>query len=380
MPTIVTVTVNPCIDDEKVINADNLDSGTYRPIHEAKSPGGKGIDVSRAIEACRSLYGVTAHRSVATGFIGGYTGQEFLGLLNIEGIEADFVDIVDETRTNVILHLNNEREVRINSAGPHITGIQYSRLLEKIEFLIHEQKVAAAAICGSVCRLMDTKASYNQILATFKSENRNIPTYLDTDHKHTFSALNSDFPPDFIKPNIEEFFRLVAASGVQCVIPSEEKLQAIYCTPGPQLAPAWQSLLNVYDELDKKLHGTTILLSLSKLGALVRESGSGAFLHCYYPVPIEPKTFVGAGDSFLGGFIVTQCREKLIEKSLRAGVAASIARLYGNHEAHGYIDVERLRKITEDKRLRVKRFEKTAAASHIESVMREFETHGRQRA
>jgi fructose-1-phosphate kinase PfkB-like protein len=375
--TIVTVTVNPCLDVEKDIDAEDLAGATYRPVASRESPGGKGIDVSRAIKAVRSLVS-SGPTSIATGFIGGFTGELIQGLLRIEDINADFVDIGNETRTNVILHLlRSGREIRLNSPGPQITGRDYRNLLTKIDSLTKKQGVTAAAICGSICVGMQVADSYNQILAAFKANGSQCSTYLDTGHVHTVNALQSQFPPDYIKPNIEEFFRLAIAAGLEGDNLNEEKLQEKYCTitSRDNLENNWRALLNTYQKMCERFPSTKILLSLSRFGALVKDVESEDFLHCYYPVDVKPKTFVGAGDSFLGGFMVALSQERYgrsLEIPLRAGVAASIARLSGEHETFGYIDVSQLRKITADNKLKVVRFRSADLSTHLEKLISDF--------
>ena len=192
---IYTVTVNPCLDEDKYFEQATLVIGTNRAVKSEKYPGGKGIDVSRAIHAAGS-------RSIATGFIGGHIGKLVEGLLAIEGVICDFVKVQGETRTNVICHMNDGSEVRINSTGPNVSGDEYLELLEKIRNFDNPE---AGLVCGSVCGGLEPIHSYDRILSAFKQRNEQCLTFLDTGGKHTMAALDGVAPPDFIKPNIYEF-------------------------------------------------------------------------------------------------------------------------------------------------------------------------------
>lgn len=309
--------------------------------------------------------------SIATGFVGGYTGRLIQGLLRIEDIQTDFVDIAKETRTNVILHLEDEGEIRLNSSGPEITGLDYQYLLDKLK---EYSDVDAAAVCGSVCRGMENSGAYNQILAQFKTSGRRCTTYLDTGQPHIEGALQSVYPPDYVKPNIEEFCRLSQITGAvleQGDSSQEDALQKKYCSDDFKiLEKSWPHLLDCYDQLANRFRNTNFLLSLSKLGALVKDRETENYLHCYYCGDVSPKTFVGAGDSFLGGFMLSLSETPDTKKALRVGVAASLARLSGEHLNYGYIDTGLLTSFINDKQLRVIDFKKSEVRAHQKSCER----------
>jgi fructose-1-phosphate kinase PfkB-like protein len=364
---IYTVTVNPCLDEDKYFQQDKLEIGTNRAVRSEKYPGGKGIDVSRAIHASGS-------RSVATGFIGGHIGELVLGGLGIEGIICDFVEITTETRTNVMCHLSNSREIRINSTGPTISYKNYNELLRKIRGF---NRPTAGFVCGSVCGGMEPIHSYDLILHAFKQHGEQCITFLDTGEKHTMGALDGVSPPDFIKPNIYEFHRLlkvkVNAQGIssegrgQSDV-NEEYLIKKYCSPHKELPLAWKILVERLVDFAKKYPKVHVLLSVSQFGALALDKDRNEVVHSFYCGPVEINTLVGAGDSFLGGFVTSYVERNKgnIEMALRAGVATAVARLQGQHRDFGYIDQEKLQEVINSSELKVNRFSVTETAKYVE--------------
>lgn len=365
---IYTVTVNPCLDEDKYFEQNELLAGTNRAVKSEKFPGGKGIDVSRAIHAAGS-------RSIATGFIGGHIGKLVQGLLAIEGIECDFVEIRAETRMNVICHMSSGKEIRINSAGPEISGEEYHELLEKIRSF---DRTSAGLVCGSVCGGMEPIHSYDLILSAFKQRNENCLTFLDTGEKHTMAALDGVRPPDFIKPNIYEFHRLlrvkvnpqgIAPEEMDPVAVGEEYLIRQYCCAHENLPTAWTTLVERLGEFARRYPLVHLLLSVSQLGALTLDKDT--VIHSFYCGPVEEKTTVGAGDSFLGGFVTSYIEREThdIKAALRAGVATAAARLQGQHREFGYIDQEKIQEVSISDHLKLNSFKVTHAEKYVKEEL-----------
>jgi len=361
---IYTVTVNPCLDEDKYFNEDVLVPGTNRAHTSEKYPGGKGIDVSRAIHAVGS-------RSVATGFIGGNIGNLVKGLLAIEGIECDFVEIQNETRTNVICHMADDDEIRINSTGPTITGNEYNRLLERIKGY---DNPAAGLVCGSVCGGMEPIHSYVNILSAFKQGHPTCQTFLDTGENHTMAALDGVWPPDFIKPNIYEFHELLRVKVNQNGLCPPENLRPKsvdesninekflvdhYCNYKNENLPIlWELLIERLCEFAAKYPKVHVLLTISDLGAITINN-NGEVIHAYYCGEVDKKTTVGAGDSFLGSFATSYIEKDpgILDIALKDGVATAVARLQGQHRDYGYIDQGKLQQVLNSDELILNTFE-----------------------
>jgi fructose-1-phosphate kinase PfkB-like protein len=363
---IYTVTVNPCLDEDKYFyEQSDLMFGTNRANNSKKYPGGKGIDVSRAIHAAGS-------RSIATGFIGGHIGKLIQGLLAIEGIDCDFIEVRTETRTNVICHMKTGDEIRINSEGPEISGEEYLDLLKKIRSF---DDASAGLVSGSVCAGMEPIHSYNQILSAFKQHHRECLTFLDTEERYTMAALDGAFPPDFIKPNIYEFHKLlrvrvdpkgIALDGMDPSTVNERELIELYCNIHDGLPMAWETLAKSLETFALRYPNVQVLLSISKFGVLTFDKTDKKIAHSFYCGDVETKTTVGAGDSFLGGFVTSFVgnNQRNLAEALPAGVATAVARLQGQNRDFGYIDQEKLQEVRNSSALRFDKFKVGEAAEY----------------
>lgn len=92
---ILTVTPNPSLD--RTYELPDLVRGTVlRATADRVDPGGKGVNVSRAVAAVN-------HRTVAVAPMGGPEGALLARLLGKHGIEAAGVPVTGSTRINVTL-------------------------------------------------------------------------------------------------------------------------------------------------------------------------------------------------------------------------------------------------------------------------------------
>ena len=118
---IYTVTFNPALDlfveSELVIGEIN------RVTHEEYTPGGKGINVSIV---CNELDTDT----IATGFIGGFTGEFIRSELEKKGIKHNFISCDGITRINMKIVELQETHINLNGVS-----ISQSEFLELKEYL-----------------------------------------------------------------------------------------------------------------------------------------------------------------------------------------------------------------------------------------------------
>lgn len=186
---IVTVTMNPTID--KTVDVGHLKRGGLNRVRHVESDaGGKGINVSKTI---RELGG----ESVATGFIGGKNGEFIRQVLETSGIKTDFVEVGQETRTNMKVFEDTGEVTEINEQGPNISPDQLTQLLEKLEGYAKEDTlfVLAGSIPAGV-----PKDIYKTIIE--KVHEKGAKVLLDADGEMFVNALKAG--PDMIKPNREE--------------------------------------------------------------------------------------------------------------------------------------------------------------------------------
>jgi len=138
---IVTVTLNPTLD--KTLSVPKLQPGT---VHRARilreDLGGKGINVSRALQAL----GTT---SSLTGFMGGGTGQIMTSGLQAAGFDVHFVHVEGETRRNItLLDEASGQYTKINEPGPTVAPHHVAALQDQIDQMAHPGDLWA--FCGSL--------------------------------------------------------------------------------------------------------------------------------------------------------------------------------------------------------------------------------------
>ncbi len=211
---IVTVTLNPAIDKTVDIKEFRY-SGLNRITSVVLDPGGKGINVSKTI---KHLGGKT----IATGFIGGNGGNVIeQGLKNL-GIEADFIHVEGETRTNMKVLDANGNVTEFNEPGPVINKSDVEALLTKLEALAAPDTLFVLA--GSIPQGVD-KEIYRIIIETVKKKEAKV--FLDADGELFLKALEAK--PDYIKPNrfeLEQYFNFGGAASEADLIEMGKKLQA----------------------------------------------------------------------------------------------------------------------------------------------------------
>ena len=112
---IITVTLNAAID--KTLEVPNFRLGRrHRSVAQTTMPGGKGVNVARAVKRL-------GRPVVATGFTGGPTGTRVVELLTDESILSDFVRIREESRTNTaVLDPTSGEQTEINERGPAVSA------------------------------------------------------------------------------------------------------------------------------------------------------------------------------------------------------------------------------------------------------------------
>ena len=190
---IVTVTMNPAID--KTIDIEAMDQGGLNRIqHVEYDAGGKGINVSKTI---RQLQG----KSIATGFLGGNAGKTIENVLHTQGIDADFVWVEGETRTNTKVVEKNGTVTELNEPGPEISSAQIDQLMNKLMGYAKEDTLFVLA--GSVPSSVE-KNIYKKMIE--KLHETGAKVLLDADGDLFVNALEAG--PDIIKPNkveLEEY-------------------------------------------------------------------------------------------------------------------------------------------------------------------------------
>ncbi|MFJ4715061.1 1-phosphofructokinase [Streptomyces sp. NPDC088785] len=259
---ILTVTPNPSLD--RTYEIPGLDRGeVVRAAGERMDPGGKGVNVSRAVAAAGAP-------TLAVLPLGGAPGALVADLLAAQGIAVAPVPVAGLTRSNIALAEPDGTLTKINAPGPELSPREAESLLATVA----ERSAGAdwIACCGSLPRGLDP-AWYAELVARAHRAGARIA--LDTSGPALLAALKER--PDVVKPNAEE---LAEAVGRQLT------------TIGDAVAAA------------QELRGagaTAVLASLGADGQLLVEA-SGTWFAAAEVAAV--RSDVGAGDSSLAGFLI----------------------------------------------------------------------------
>ncbi|CAL9523753.1 1-phosphofructokinase [Streptomyces sp. enrichment culture] len=259
---ILTVTPNPSLD--RTYEVPSLDRGeVVRATGERVDPGGKGVNVSRAVAAA-------GRRTVAVLPLGGAPGALVAGLLDAQGIEAAPVPVAGATRSNIALAESDGVLTKINAPGPELTAAEQELLLDTV--LRRAGGADWIACCGSLPRGL-APSWYAELVARVHAAGVRIA--LDTSGPALLAALRER--PDVVKPNAVELAEAVGRplTTVGDAVKAAEELRAA--------------------------GARAVLASLGADGQLLVDD-DGAW---FGSAPVDTvRSNVGAGDSSLAGFLV----------------------------------------------------------------------------
>ncbi|NEA10792.1 1-phosphofructokinase family hexose kinase, partial [Streptomyces sp. SID10692] len=191
---ILTVTPNPSLD--RTYELPGLTRGAVlRAAADRVDPGGKGVNVSRAVAAA-------GHRTVAVAPTGGPEGALLTRLLGDLGIEAAGVPVAGNTRVNVTLVEPDGTLTKVNAAGPELSPAEAEDVLEAVR--AHAPAADWIACCGSLPRGLPPRW-YAELVE--RSHRAGARIALDTSGAALTAALEQR--PDVVKPNVQELAEAV---------------------------------------------------------------------------------------------------------------------------------------------------------------------------
>ncbi|WP_175410747.1 1-phosphofructokinase [Streptomyces sp. TRM64462] len=191
---ILTVTPNPSLDRTYEVPA--LERGeVLRATGERMDPGGKGVNVSRAVAAA-------GHRTLAVVPLGGAPGALVADLLAQQGIDVSPVTISGHTRSNIAVAEPDGTLTKINAPGPSLTHGESEALLAAVG--AHAAGAAWVACCGSLPRGL-APTWYADLVTRAHGHGSRVA--LDTSGPSLLVALRGR--PDVVKPNAEELAEAV---------------------------------------------------------------------------------------------------------------------------------------------------------------------------
>lgn len=258
---ILTVTLNPSLD--RTLALDEFRRGEVLRVARPRiDPGGKGINVARALTANE-----VPARAILP--VGGTEGRQLVDLLAEAGVATLTVPISDSVRSNITIVEGDGEVTKLNEPGPTLLPGEVSALLARIED-------AATGVDWVVVSGSLPPGSEPSLLAEVvtRGHKAGARVAVDTSGAPLLAALGAR--PDLVKPNREEL---------------EEATGTTLATIGDVIAAA--------DQL-RGLGAVAVLASLGPDGAVLVDGE--VELHAERPVT-RTDSSVGAGDAMLAGYL-----------------------------------------------------------------------------
>jgi len=284
-PCILTVTLNPAVD--RLIEVDCLVPGDHQVGREvSRTPGGKGINVSRVLAAL----GVG---SIATGLLGEANRDEFADFLTGPLIEDEFVLLAGRTRQNTtIADRSTGLHTHIRDAGLPVDRPAITRLADKLRSLV--SRGAIVAFSGSLPPGAGPD-DFAELVGICAAAGARVAV----DSSGPALAAAAAGKLWLIKPNVQELAELVGRN-----------LETL----DEQLAAA------------RKLAARTdyVLLSRGRDGACLVTKDHALCARAEVEASAVRNT-VGCGDALLGAFLASIIRHEDAATALRKAVATASA-------------------------------------------------------
>jgi 1-phosphofructokinase/tagatose 6-phosphate kinase len=311
---IITVTLNAALD--KTLEVPNFTPGRrHRTVEQTTMPGGKGVNIARAIKRL-------GQPVIATGLAGGATGTRIVEALTDESILNDFVRIRDESRTNTaVLDPTTGLHTEINERGPAVSTPELELFRDKLLYLAKGASICVFA--GSLPRGVEPDV-YGRLIRDVRK--LDVTTMIDTDGEPLRLAVRAE--PAVVSPNEIEAEELVGHEFND----SDDRAQAV--VEMTRLG-AREGIMTVSD------------------GCFARVLEDG--VPTLYRVEVEEqesRSSIGSGDAFLAGYVAARYAGRSAVDCLRFGVACGAEST--QHFGAGLIDpgkVDRLLGEVEAERL-----------------------------
>ena len=300
---ILVLNLNASIDKKYKIK--NIEKGTVmRASSVHNTAGGKGLHVANVAT-------ILGEDTLATGFLGGNTGDFIKDKLSEMNIKNDFVSIKNSTRECLAFITEDLEQTEVLEPGPELIDGELEKFLEKYKILLKDASVVVAS--GSVPRNL-SKDIYKKLIEIAKENNKKF--LLDTSGELLIKGIEGK--PFFIKPNKDEIEDIMG-----------RKVETT------------EDILKEIDEFHKK--GIEfVVISLGKDGSIAGYKGEKYRVKVPKVKAVNP---VGSGDAFVGGIATGIERGYNIEKILAFAAACGTSNAL--EEETGVVNKETVNKLME---------------------------------
>jgi 6-phosphofructokinase 2 len=283
MPTIVTLTLNPCLDKstavQRVVSEDKLrcEDPTY-------DPGGGGINVSRAI---KKLGG----ESLAVFTSGGGQGQMLQDLLASEGLAMHPINTQSATRENLIVYeRSSTHQYRFGMPGGYIREEELQDCLD----VVFAQNADIIVGSGS------------------------LPPGVANDFYAEFAKRAHATSAKVIVDTSGAALEAMVGTGVYLLKPNINELEIL----SGETFEGEEQMIRVARRMIAENMAQVLVISLgAQCAALVT---ADEFVQMQPPV-VKVVSKVGAGDSMVGGIVFSLAKNDSLRDALRYGIASGTA-------------------------------------------------------
>lgn len=280
---ITTVTLNVAVD--KLYLVEQFETGEVTRVKECNATaGGKGLNVARVAS-------ILGEKVLATGFVGGHSGQYVEEMLQRDGIPSDFIHVDGESRTCINIIDQNGKSTELLEPGVTVSQEDKDHFRTKFQQMICGSNVVV--LSGSTPLGCSTEF-YAELIQLAKENGKQV--ILDTSGDNLIKGIQAC--PTMIKPNKDEIKALLGID----INSQEDAISAA-----------------------KTLHNQGIryvVVSLGKNGAIL-VCDEGTFQGT--PPDVEVVNTVGCGDSMVAAFAVSLVRGYAVESALQFALAVSSA-------------------------------------------------------
>lgn len=293
---IVTLTPNPSLDRTVELESPLATGQVQRARAVRNDPGGKGVNISRALSVAGS-----ETLAVLPG------DPEDPVITGLSALQVPFrcVPVGAALRTNTTITDPKGTTTKINEPGPALDTTTASALTSLV--LESSQGATWTALAGSLPPGLD-ETYYAELISALRSTPA-PPSAIAVDASGPALAAAIGASPDLIKPNAEELLELcrlvlvndtgTAAAGERGTPALEQALQLT-----EQQVESNRDLVATLVRLLQPSGVQAALVTLGAHGAIYvpHATDSGPVLNAWGP-PIEARSTVGAGDAALAGFL-----------------------------------------------------------------------------
>ena len=290
-PRVVTLTANPSLDRTLELPGPLTEGGVMRLLGAATEPGGKGVNVARALAAAGAEVVPVLPAALR---------DPLLAALAERGLPSVTVHVDAPVRTNYTLTAPDGTTTKLNEPGAPLPDDTRAALAETLRR--HATGARWVVLSGSLPP--GTPAGwYADLVAALRDTGARIA--VDTSEEPLRALLDAGpaSAPDLLKPNAEELASLTGAEEADVLADPAAALAAV-----------------------RSLHArgvAEVLLTLGADGALLSTADGG--LWSAEPPPITVRSTVGAGDSSLAGYLLGDLAGAAPAERLRTAVAYGAA-------------------------------------------------------